>query len=112
MDDPQSKNNFRYIRFVGDSVSRWGDIIDEMALRQIPVELIDSVKFVTKNGNEISVKISELVGSNKDNIGESIDQAIESKKENLKAVEFAVNFDKLEEHIVDAIVKLFDTSET
>lgn len=111
MADHPNKDNFRWIRFTGDSVSRWSEIIDDVPLRQIPVELIDTVKFITHSGNEISVKLSDLVDSQDDNIGESIDRAIESRKRDLKSVEFSVNFDKLETHIIDAIIKLFDNSE-
>lgn len=108
----RNNNNFRWIRFTGDSVARWSEIIDDVPLRQIPVELIDAIKFTTHSGDEISVKVSDLVDLNADNIGDAIDNAIESKRGDLKSVEFSVNFDKLENHIIDAIIKLFDNSET
>lgn len=114
MEDHQNKNNgnLRWIRFTGDSVQRWSEIIDDIPLRQIPVELIVAVKFVMHTGDEISVKINDLIDPKFGNIGEAIDHAIESRRNNLKAVEFSVNFDKLESHILDAIIKLFDNSET
>lgn len=113
MEDHQNKNNnFRWIRFTGDSVARWSEIIDDVPLKQIPVELIDAVKFTTHTGDEISVKISDLVDPKSENIGDAIDNAIESRRNELRSVEFSINFDKLEHHIVDAIIKLFDNSET
>lgn len=112
MADHQNRNdNLRWIRFTGDSVARWSEIIDDVPLKQIPVELIDAVKFTTHTGDEISVKISDLADPQSD-IGDAIDRAIESRRAELKSVEFSVNFDKLENHIIDAIIKLFDNSET
>ncbi len=111
MGDRQSKNNFRWIRFTGDSVSRWSDIIDDVHLRQIPVELIDAIKFITHDGDEVSIKITELLANkHSDHIGEIIDEAIENKRNDLRAVEFLVNFDKLETQIVDAIGRLFENN--
>lgn len=109
MADHPSKNNFRWIRFTGDSVSRWANIIDEVELKQIPVELIDSVKFISRDGTELSIKIVDLLKNrDEDHVGDIIDQAIESRKEDLRAVEFLLDFDKLESTIVSAIGKLFE----
>lgn len=112
MEDRPSHNNLRWIRFTGDSVDRWSGIIDEIQLNQIPLNLIESIRLTTHKGETIDIKVGEIAGSDDENVGELIDQTITSKKNDLKAVEFAVNFDKLEGHILNAIIKLFDTSET
>lgn len=111
MADQKSNQNFRWIKFSGESVDRWSKIIDELDLRQIPLNLIDEIAFRSHRGQDIIIRVSDFSDHTEEELGQLIDATIDQHRDNLKSVEFLVNFDRLEKVIFDNISGMFGNAD-
>jgi hypothetical protein len=105
--DQKNSPNLRWIKFTGESVDRWGTIIDELDLKQIPLNLIDEIALRAHNGQDVIIRIADFADYQDDDLGQMIDNTINQNRNNLKAVEFLVNFDRLEQVIFNNISGMF-----
>lgn len=103
MADPQKVN--KWVKFVGEKIGRWKSILDDINVDQVPLQYVVEVRYHHLSGD---VKSLNVVGSK--NLGDDISKYVRDS-DDLKAVEFIVNIDKINQDIGEVVKDLLNFSQ-
>lgn len=104
MADPQKVN--KWVKFVGEKIGRWKTILDDISVDQVPLQYVVEVRYHHLSGEVKSVSID----TSTKHLGDDISKYVRDSAD-LKAVEFIVNIDQINQDIGEVVKDLLNFSQ-
>lgn len=104
MADPQKVN--KWVKFVGNKIGRWKDILDDIKVDQVPLQYVIEIRYHHSNG----AINSKVVTPEVKNLGDEITEFVR-RSDDVKAVEFIVDIDRINADIGSVVKSLLTYSQ-